>query len=141
TLPSGRAIIFPSAHLAPNTKFEGGDPDIEFIDNARGQWKPARAWFGTLVENVVQGSARDLLAAAILRAEARWPGSVVFHCHDELVIEVPEGTVSEAEVLALLLEAPAWADGLPLGGKVHSGQLYLEAPETAEPPVVETEEA
>jgi DNA polymerase len=140
SLPSGRAIIFPGAHLAANTKFEGGDPDIEFMDNARGQWKPARAWYGTLIENVVQGTARDLLAAAILRAEARgWP--VVFHCHDELVIEVPEGTVSEAEVLALLLEPPAWAEGLPLGGKVHSGQLYLEAPETAEPPAVETEEA
>jgi len=92
-----------------------------------------------LVENIVQGTARDLLAAAILRAEARgW--SVVFHCHDELVIEAPEGTISETEVLALLLEPPAWAAGLSLGGKVHSGQLYLEAPETAEPPVLETEE-
>jgi DNA polymerase len=140
TLPSGRAIIFPGAHLAPNTKFEGGDPDIEFMDNARGQWKPARAWYGTLIENVVQGTARDLLAAAILRAEARgW--KVVFHCHDELVIEAPEGTVAEAEVLALLLEPPPWAVGLPLGGKVHSGPIYLEAPETAEPPAVETEEA
>ena len=139
TLPSGRAINFPGAHLTPNTKFEGAEPDIEFFDNARGQWKPARAWFGTLVENVVQGCARDLLAAAIIRAEARgW--SVVFHCHDELVIEAPEGAISEAEVLALLLEPPAWATGLPLGGKVHSGRLYLEAPETAEPPVAETEQ-
>ena len=139
TLPSGRTIIYPGACLTPNTKFEGADPDIEFFDNARGQWKPARAWFGMLVENIVQGTARDLLAAAILRAEARgW--SVVFHCHDELVIEAPEGTISETEVLALLLEPPAWAAGLSLGGKVHSGQLYLEAPETAEPPVLETEE-
>jgi DNA polymerase len=139
TLPSGRAIIYPGAHLTPNTKFEDGDPDIEFFDNARGQWKPARAWFGTLVENVVQGCARDLLAAVIIRAEARgW--SVVFHCHDEIIIEAPEGTVSEADVLALLLEPPPWAAGLPLGGKVHSGRLYLEAPETAEPPVLATEQ-
>ena len=122
----------------PNTKFEDGDPDVEFFDNARGQWKPVRAWFGTLVENVVQGTARDLLATAIVRAEARgW--SVVFHCHDEIVIEVPEGSVSEQEVLALLLEPPAWAAGLPLGGKVHSGPLYLEAPETAEPPPPQTD--
>jgi DNA polymerase bacteriophage-type len=139
TGPSGRAINYPGAHLTPNTKFEGAEPDIEFFDNARGQWKPVRAWFGTLVENVVQGTARDLLAAAIIRAEARgW--SVVFHCHDELVIEAPEGTVSESEVLELLLEAPPWAAGLPLGGKVHSGRLYLEAPETAEPPVIEGEQ-
>jgi DNA polymerase len=139
TLPSGRAITYPGAHLATNTKFEDGAPDIGFFDNARGQWKPARAWYGTLVENIVQGVARDLLAAAIIRAEARgW--KVVFHCHDELVIEAPVGSLTEAEVLALLLEPPAWASGLPLGGKVHSGSIYLDAPATGEPPPPETEQ-
>jgi DNA polymerase len=133
TLPSGRAISYPGARLSPNTKFEDGDPDIEFFDNARGQWKPARAWFGTLTENVVQGCARDLLAAALLRFEARGL-PVVFHCHDEIVVEVPVGSISEQEVLALLLEPPTWAVGLPLGGKVHSGPLYLEAPMIGEPP-------
>src|SRR6516165_8352937 len=133
TLPSGRTIVYPGAHLTPNTKYEDGDPDVEFFDNARGQWKPARAWHGTLIENVVQGTARDLLAAALLRFEARGL-PVVFHCHDEVVIEVPEGSISDADVLAILLEPPAWATGLPLGGKVHSGPIYLEAPETGEPP-------
>jgi DNA polymerase len=37
TLPSGRAINYPGARLIPNTKFEDGDPDIEFFENARGQ--------------------------------------------------------------------------------------------------------
>jgi DNA polymerase family A/CHC2 zinc finger/Toprim domain len=138
TLPSGRVINYPGAHLTPNTKFEDGDPDIEFMDNARGQWKPVRAWFGTLVENVVQGTARDLLAAALLRFEARGL-RVVFHCHDEVVVETAEGGVSDQEVLAILLEPPSWATSLPLGGKVHSGRLYLEAPETAEPPVPQTD--
>jgi DNA polymerase len=142
TLPSGRAINYPGARLAANKKFEDGDLDIEYMDNARGQWKPVRAWFGTLVENVVQGTARDLLAAAIIRAEARWPGSVVFHCHDELVIEAPVGAIPERDVLALTLEPPAWVAGLPLGGKVRSGPLYLEAPidheaEIAVPPAHE----
>jgi DNA polymerase len=139
TLPSGRAITYPGARLSPNTKFEDGDPDIEFFDNARGQWKPARAWHGTLIENITQGCARDLLATALLRFEARGL-PVVFHCHDEVVIEVPKGSISEQEVLAILLEAPAWAAGLPLGGKVHSGRLYLEAPATGEPPPPKDEE-
>jgi DNA polymerase len=138
TLPNGRAINYPGAHLTPNTKFEDGDPDISFQDNARGQWKPVRAWHGTTCENVIQGTARDLLAAALLRFEARgFP--VVFHCHDEVVVEVPEGSIPEQEVLAILLEPPAWATGLPLSGKVHSGRLYLEAPETAEPPPPKTD--
>jgi DNA polymerase len=133
TLPSGRSIAYPGAHLTPNTKFEDADPDVEFMDNARGQWKPTRGWFGTLIENVVQGTARDLLAAALFRFEARGL-PVAFHCHDEVVIEVLEGSISETEVLAILLEPPTWAAGLPLGGKVHSGKLYLAAPATGEPP-------
>jgi hypothetical protein len=92
-----------------------------------------RAWFSTLVENVVQGTARDLLAAALLRFEARGL-PVVFHCHDEVVVEVPWGPIGEREVLAILLEPPPWAAGLPLGGKVHAGPIYLEEPdEPAQP--------
>jgi DNA polymerase bacteriophage-type len=125
-LPSGRVINYPGARLAPNRKFEDGDSDIEFFDNAKGQWKRVRAWFGTLVENLVQGTARDLLAAALLRFEARGQ-QIVFHCHDEVVIEVPTGSITDQEVLAILLEPPAWAAGLPLGGKVHTGPSYFEA--------------
>jgi len=44
------------------------------------------------------------------------------------------------EVLAILLEPPAWAMNLPLGGKVHSGRLYLEAPATGEPPPIDPAE-
>jgi DNA polymerase len=138
TLPSGRMINYPGAHLTPNTKFEDGNPDVEFMDNARRQWKPARAWYGVLVENVVQGCARDLLASALLRFEARGL-RVVFHCHDEVVVEDAQGGVSDQEVLAIMLESPVWAAGLPLGGKVHSGQFYLEAPETGEPPPPQTD--
>lgn len=139
TLPSGRAIHYPGARLVPNSKFQCGEADVEFFDNAKGQWKRVRAWYGTFLENAVQGIARDLLAAALLRAEARgW--STVFHCHDELVIEAPEGTLPDAEVLAMLLEPPAWATGLPLNGKVHRGPTYLEAPATGEPPEPETEQ-
>jgi DNA polymerase len=127
TLPSGRPITYPGARLV-SSKFEDGPSDIEFFDNARGQWKPYRAWFGTLVENVVQGTARDLLAAAVDRFESRGI-PVVFHCHDEVTAEVPIGSLSEEEFLAILLELPQWAEGLPLGGKVHSGEHYLEPPE------------
>jgi hypothetical protein len=126
TLPSGRAIRYPEAKLVPG-KYEDAPPDIQFLDNARGQWKTYRGWFGTFVENVVQGCARDLLAAAIERFEARGI-PIVFHCHDEITVEVPIGSLSEAEFLAILLKLPPWAAGLPLAGKVHTGPHYLEAP-------------
>jgi Toprim domain/CHC2 zinc finger len=79
-------------------------------------------------ENVVQGTARDLLAAAIDRLETRGI-PVVHHCHDEATVEVPADSLPDADFLAILLELPDWATGLPLSGKVHSGQHYLEAPE------------
>jgi DNA polymerase len=132
TLPSGRAITYPEPRLVPG-KYEDGAPDVLFLDNARGQWKPYRGWFGTFVENVTQGVARDLLAAAIDRFESRGI-NVALHCHDEVTTEVPIGTLSDAEFLSILLELPSWATGLPLGGKVHSGPHYLEPPEQpAEP--------
>jgi DNA polymerase len=133
-LPSGRAITYPEAGLIP-AKFEDAPPDVQFMDNAHGQWKPYRGWFGTFVENVVQGTARDLLAAAIERFETRGI-NVVFHCHDEVTVEVPPGFLSDAEFLDILLQLPSWANGLPLSGKVHSGAHYLAPPERpAEPSV------
>jgi hypothetical protein len=127
TLPSGRRITYPEARLIP-PKFEGAPPDVGFKDNAHKQWSDYRGWFGTFVENVVQGVARDLLAAALERFEARGI-AIVFHCHDDVVAEVPAGSITEAEFLAIMLEAPAWATGLPLAGKVRSGQHYLEPPD------------
>jgi hypothetical protein len=137
TLPSGRAINYPGARLVPNAKFENGDPDIEYMDNARGQWKPVRAWFGMLVENVVAGTARDLLAAALLRFDARGR-KVVFHCHDEAVIEALAGSLSPADALAILIEPPSWATGLPLGGKAHRGPTYFEEPAKPAQPIAPT---
>jgi DNA polymerase len=133
-LPSGRAITYPEARLVP-TKFEDAPPDVQFMDNAHGQWKPYRGWFGTFVENVVQGTARDLLAAAIERFETKGM-NVVFHCHDEVTVEVPAGSLSDAEFLEILLQLPSWASGLPLSGKVHSGPHYLAPPEQPAEPLV-----
>ena len=130
TLPSGRRITYPQARLV-ESKYEGAPPDVMFKDNARGKWSDYRGWFGTFIENVVQGTARDLLAAAIERFEARGI-PIVLTIHDEAVAEVPAGSITEAEFLAILLEPPAWAVGLPLAGKVWSGTHYLEPPE--EPP-------
>jgi DNA polymerase len=136
TLPSGRSITYPEARLVPG-KYEDGAPDIEFMSNTQGQWKPYRGWSGSFVENVIQGAARDLLAAAIARFETR-NIPVIFHCHDEVTVEVPVGTLSDAEFLAILLERPEWAVELPLGGKVHSGPHYLAPPdEPAQPLPVE----
>jgi hypothetical protein len=68
TLPSGRRLAYPEACLMPG-KFEF-TRELRYKDNARGGWTNIGAWYGTLVENAVQATARDLLAAAMLRLEA-----------------------------------------------------------------------
>jgi DNA polymerase len=133
-LPSGRLIRYPEARLVPS-KFENGYPDVLFKDNARGKWTDYRGWYGTFAENVVQGTARDLLAAALERFEARGI-PIVLHVHDEVVAEVAVGLIKEAKFLATLLERPAWAADLPLAGTVWSGSHYFEPPEESTTPSV-----
>jgi DNA polymerase len=123
-LPSGRRLAYPQARLGPG-KFEGRR-QVYFKSNARGGWTDDRSWYGTFTENVVQATARDLLAAAMQRLErAGYP--VVLHVHDEVVCEVPEGFGSEDEFSRLLLALPDWATGLPIAGKVRSGKRYAKS--------------
>jgi hypothetical protein len=136
-LPSGRTLAYPEARLGPG-KFEG-TREIYFKDNAKGGWREQDSWFGTLTENLVQATARDLLAAAMLRLEAAgYP--VVLHIHDEAVCEVPEGFGSTAEFLRLMTEVPEWAIGVPIAAKVRRGKRYAKT-KTASPsaPVPEVE--
>ena len=67
-LPSGRRIAYPDPRLQPGDR---GEPVVMFKDNAGGKWVDCRyghgAYGGTWTENAVQATARDLLAAALLR--------------------------------------------------------------------------
>jgi DNA polymerase len=130
------AIAYPKARLVDG-KFEH-TIDIAFKDNAMGKWREVTEWYGTFVENAVQATARDLLAAALVRLEAAgFP--IVAHVHDEAIAELPEGADRRAEFVAVMTEAPPWADGLPIAGKAWCGQRFVKsdrpaaAAEDAEP--------
>jgi hypothetical protein len=113
-------------------KFDGTH-ELRFKDNAKGGWVDRGAWYGTLVENAVQATARDLLAAAMLRIEAAaYP--IVLTVHDEIVCEVPEGLGSVEEFHDLMVEVPGWATGFPAAARAWTRQRYAKgkAP-TADP--------
>src|SRR5262249_1323438 len=137
TLPSGRRICYPSARLEPG-KFQ--NLEVVYIDNEKGKWCENAAWFVVFVELLLWGTARDLLAAALLRLEAAG-FSVVLHVHDEIVAEVPAAEANRAaEFLALMLELPPWAEGLPIAGKVWTNTRYLKPSTKAEAPIATDED-
>jgi DNA polymerase len=130
TLPSGRPVSYPFARIAGTDNF--GRPQLTFLDNAGGKFTECRfgqgAWFGMLVENTVQAIARDLLAAAMQRLEAAgYP--VVLHVHDEVVCELPEGHGDLEEFKRIIVETPAWAEGLPIAAKVRNGPCFAKLEE------------
>jgi DNA polymerase len=107
-LPSGRSIIYPFPFLAEDLKF--GGYKLKYYGASKGQWVIVDTYGGKLVENIVQGIARDLLAGALVREQ----DSVVFHVHDEIVAEVPEGSRSLQDFENSLTLLPPWAEGCPL---------------------------
>lgn len=69
---------------------------------------------GKLTENVTQAVARDVLFNLIKQIEAKtaqgWPGRIVLHVHDEVLIETPKSQADFIlkDVLAMMRIPPAW---------------------------------
>ena len=121
TLPSGRKLSYVKPRMAVN-KFGRDGLTYEGISENR-KWSRIETYGPKLVENIVQGTARDLLAEAMLRVEKKgYP--IVMHCHDEIIAEVPEGIGSVDEMCEIMAVQPTWAEGLPLRADGYSCSFY-----------------
>lgn len=116
-LPNGRELSYVKPAIVEDSiTYEG---NIQ----SSGAWGRIESYGPKLVENIVQAVARDCLAEAICRLENNgFP--VVFHVHDEVICEVPEGVSSAAELSAIMSEPIAWADGLPLRADAYECEYY-----------------
>lgn len=111
-LPSGRKLYYPKPHMGQN-RF--GRPALCYYGQGQQskKWEIQETYGGKLVENITQATARDCLAEAVDRLEdAGYP--VVFHIHDEIVVDAPEGKQDLKEMERLMATVPSWAEGLPL---------------------------
>ena len=121
TLPSGRKLSYIKPKLATN-RFGRTGLTYEGVGESK-KWLRIETYGPKLVENIVQATARDLLAVAMLRL--RNAGfDIVMHVHDEAVIEVPLGVSSVEEICGIMSEAPAWADCLPLRADGYECEFY-----------------
>lgn len=88
------------------------------------KWGVTSTYGGKLTENIVQAIARDCLAETLLRIDARGL-QVVFHVHDEVIIDAPmEVTVDE--ICSLMAEPIPWAPGLVLRGAGFENNYYMK---------------
>lgn len=120
-LPSGRRLAYAKPRMGEN-RFGGEAITYEGVGTGR-KWERLETYGAKYVENIVQGTARDLLALALLRLEeAGYP--VVMHCHDEAICEVPIGQGSVKEVNRIMAVSPEWAEGLPLKADGFETEFY-----------------
>jgi DNA polymerase len=88
------------------------------------QWQRQHTYGGSLVENIVQAIARDLMADALQACEAGGVYTPVLSVHDEVVAEVKSGHGDIHEFEQLLTRVPKWAPGCPIGAEGWKGQRY-----------------
>lgn len=111
-LPSGRVLTYFEVTRANGSQARPNDRMAI----------PVRAYGGLLTENCVQACSRDLFLHGILNLEAAGY-RVLFHVHDEAVVEAKEDA-DPADVVRLLTAVPEWARGLPVAAEAEVAAHY-----------------
>lgn len=122
TLPSKRKLYYANPELTTN---QWNRPSILYrgVNQTTKQWTQLETYGGKLVENVVQAIARDCLATAIEHLEeAGFP--VVFHVHDEVVIDCPIEKADLDTVVQIMTRPIPWAPDLPLNADGWVGDFF-----------------
>ena len=120
-LPSGRVLSYVRPRMTVN-RFGSESVSYEGIGTNR-KWTRIESYGAKFCENIVQATARDVLAEAMLRLEKKG-FDIVCHIHDEVVLEVPEGTSSVEEVNGIMAVCPDWCEGLPLKAAGFESPFY-----------------
>jgi DNA polymerase len=130
-LPSGRHLRYFRPSVKPIITPYGEKQEIHYWCNGLGgKLEENKTYGGSLVENITQAVARDIMAHGMINAEsAGFP--VILTVHDELVTEIPdlkEGPEWQEAELGALVKAmcalPKWANGLPIAAEGWVGKRY-----------------
>lgn len=120
-LPSGRVLSYVRPRMTVN-RFGSESVSYEGVGTNR-KWTRIESYGAKFCENIVQATARDVLAEAMLHLEKKG-FDIVCHIHDEVVLEVPEGTSSVEEVNEIMAVCPDWCKGLPLKAAGFESPFY-----------------
>lgn len=122
-LPSGRKLFYPKPFLKEN---QFGKMAIHYytVGQQTKKWEVASTYGGKMTENIVQAIARDYLAETLRRIE-QLGLQVVFHVHDEVIIDAPMEVTAE-QICDLMAEPISWAPGLLLKGAGFESSYYMK---------------
>lgn len=115
-LLSGRKLSYHQPRLHPDVTPWGKTVlKITYMgmDSVTKQWVRLDTYGGKLCENVVQATARDILAHALLLADEAGYDPVL-HIHDEMVSEVDEGWGTVEEFERIMATLPHWCKDWPI---------------------------
>ena len=121
-LPSGRKLFYPKPFIGEN---QFGRPAVHYygVGNNK-KWGILSTYGGKMTENIVQAIARDCLAEILRRIDAKGL-QVVFHVHDEVMIDAPPDVTSD-QICSLMAEPIVWAPGLVLKGAGFENRYYMK---------------
>lgn len=122
SLPGGRKLFYPKPFISDN---QFGRPAVHYYGvGSNKKWGILSTYGGKMTENIVQAIARDCLAELLKRIAAKGL-QVVFHVHDEVIIDAPMGVTSDG-ICALMAEPISWAPELVLKGAGFESKYYMK---------------
>ncbi|HEC2184336.1 TPA: DNA polymerase [Staphylococcus delphini] len=122
-LPSGRSLAYSKARISEN---EWGAPVVEYMGlDINRKWAKLKTYGGKLVENIVQATARDLLAVSMLRLDDAG-FNIVGHVHDEVIVEMPKNSNGLAKIEKIMSKPVKWAEGLNLNSDGFTSPFYMK---------------
>ena len=118
TLPSGRRLAYVKPRIGEN-QFGGESVTYMGVGGTK-KWERLESYGPKFVENIVQGTARDILCYAMQTLKNC---SIVAHVHDEIIIEA-DRRMSVAAVCEQMGRTPPWAKGLKLRADGYECEFY-----------------
>ena len=125
-LPSGRLLTYHNPRIIQRETPWGVMRDtaqVDTLNSVTRQWVSQIIWGGLLTENVVQATARDMMATAMMALEVKGY-NVILSVHDEIICEVPDDFGSLDEMIDIMTQVPAWAEGCPINAEGKEGKRY-----------------
>jgi len=115
-LISGRSLRYYYPRIIPTLAPWGRMTDALHISYHKGNRRLLSVHGGSLVENCIQATDRDVMAHRIVAIEEEYQYMPLFSSHDEAIYEARDDEAQEVydRVKEMLEIAPPWAEGLPL---------------------------